>query len=1488
MSLSTDRLISITLTKKTAISELLEGWQYWIELGLISEQLVNARIVSGNEQFQANFKTSITITNLIKQLQNWQAPDLFTDGTAINFTVNIKTADTALLIGLDRWLQLGLLDHQQVKKISYEHLTSTLPAVISKTLQPISNPSLSPNSQLSKVPRKRLQPPKIGQIVQSLMAELSVIWLLLLGVFMVVISSGVLAASWWEKFPAFLQYGILWLYTLGFGFASWWTGKQPNLRLTTQALRIVTLLLVPINFFAMDSFTLWHTFLGLVVIFLGSVSLTILTINYFKDNSSYSSSFLPLLNHLGLTYLHWGWTMPGVPLIATYIGVIGTTVLTLLFPQNTNKKSKKFLPFSLTESIIIYALVILLVRAIFIAQVNIFQLGLAIGMCGWLMAWHSPPKTPWKWVGSSLVTLGWLLSVFTVPSQAIAISLLAIIGLVKHLKKSGSRRDFFLIFIIGLQIHWLLSRLPSFENFFIYFISTTKTENMPFVWLSLGLFPYLIILILFRKIFIKNNQVKVSKFSGYLAFLLGINLTIISLFNPLLRSINLLLSTLTLAYETRSQLKSTTSPLKTFALITHVTFLLTIGSIINYFFSTLSINIWSVILLGLMIVEIFLSFICLPEESVLNNFNKSTWNMGLFLGAISYGLFWFNLPFNSPFWSFSWLIVPSFMTTIATWYLPRRQLASELSVIAASIMQALTIFFPETRLIGLIIATVLMVINTRYLRHFVSASITVGFGLTSIFFYLYSLNLYPSLWILSGVIITLLLWFIRHVLIDNTSDLSVTYAKVFDSYAYALSFIVLIRLIDIALIYTSATNTFISSILLIITVAYRSWQPSLEQNKSSLWYSVLILAIVPLPPLSLPSWGWITLAIATILMVVQTQIIKQVKAALIAIGFVLGLMMVILEENGLRYSEEFWAYWLLIGTSCAILFWIIRYFLSYYQFDFISYYKPALNIWAISLCSLVLVALTLLSFAFYWDYMASSLGSITAALLLFTTIFYHSYKRPNNWIVYILGWSLELLIINILEFFDQSLIILAITNVILGICIQIIGEWWQKRTGKVHFLSSWHILPLIYGALGAALRWNYFNSWTGLTSLGLALIIIGIGRRKQQFKPLIYIAMGVFSWSAYELLFYQISTLPWGDRCLSMAALATTIMYFYRLSSPWLSSYLHLTQSELKVFAHLHWFLGSSFLGISLLYPVTSQQLIGLSAGIFLSQYAIMEGRNFLEPRQGEIWVYLGFLEGASIAIYAALNIPPIYYLNYFFERWIGTVLALLSVVVYSLPWRQWGWSKRPWSLLAFCLPLVGVFSTISELNYLTLLLAAICYAILSKMANRPRLFYLSLILINVVVYDWIDELNKLDPILYSSLLCLSILLIIIIEPICQGEEGKKIRHYLRLIATGIICTISLLFYTKTGIIPGTISLLLIAMGLSLRTRAFLFSGTITFILNVFYQLVIVSFTYTLLKWIIGLLIGLTLIWIAASFENRRTQISTLINHWMREFEVWD
>ena len=55
--------IFIQITRQNAISEILEGWQYWLDLGLISDEGVPARLVGGNDSFHVNFKTTLTITN---------------------------------------------------------------------------------------------------------------------------------------------------------------------------------------------------------------------------------------------------------------------------------------------------------------------------------------------------------------------------------------------------------------------------------------------------------------------------------------------------------------------------------------------------------------------------------------------------------------------------------------------------------------------------------------------------------------------------------------------------------------------------------------------------------------------------------------------------------------------------------------------------------------------------------------------------------------------------------------------------------------------------------------------------------------------------------------------------------------------------------------------------------------------------------------------------------------------------------------------------------------------------------------------------------------------------------------------------------------------------------------------------------------------------------------------------------------------------------
>ena len=104
---------------------------------------------------------------------------------------------------------------------------------------------------------------------------------------------------------------------------------------------------------------------------------------------------------------------------------------------------------------------------------------------------------------------------------------------------------------------------------------------------------------------------------------------------------------------------------------------------------------------------------------------------------------------------------------------------------------------------------------------------------------------------------------------------------------------------------------------------------------------------------------------------------------------------------------------------------------------------------------------------------------------------------------------------------------------------------------------------------------------------------------------------------------------------------------------------------------------------------------------------------------------------------YGVLKLSTSIYFNQLVNYWTGTVLALLGVVIYSLPWRQWGWSRRPWNLLAFVLPFIGVLTTFISWNAINLWVAAICYGVLAKMSQKPRLFYLSLLLINISYYEF-------------------------------------------------------------------------------------------------------------------------------------------------------
>jgi len=1287
----------------------------------------------------------------------------------LNIQLTLPSSHPQLLEGLDLWLRLGLISDAQVRHLCREFLSCAVvlqpqtqpePQVVVATTRQAETPLIA---HTPPQPQKAAQPNFVTRILQSLGEELSVRWLLFLGVFLVVLSSGVLAASQWERFPAVGQYGVLFAYTLTFWGFSFWTGRQTNLRLTTQTLLIVTLFLVPVNFWAMDSFGLWQNPVNLLAVAIAAPILTIITVLLCNNRTVLPHSRnrrLPLINILALSYLHWGWKLANFPLIAVYGGMIGTTIITIYYnrqqtPTITENQGEQRsnLSKSLFPTVIVYSLILLLSRAIFVAGVNVNQLGLAIGICGWLITWlvqeaggrgveaqrrrgagEEAFPLPWELLGGILLFLGWAVSVVDYPGQALAVSGLALWYVNQRLQRYSRKFDLAALFAIGLQAIWLGWRLVPGgmqQSAIATATDLTRAQNEPWALLSVVLFPYLILMLVLCDRLRRSEKRDLANFGEALALLFGTCLTTITTVNPILRSLNLIFSTITLAVVTKRRSSSPT-PLVYF---THFIGVLALFSAIDCLLPNLPNYLWAGIFLAVMVAEWGFS---------LGNgvWQRSAWHIGLGLAVLSFVRLWLSLEIpKQEHWGVIWLITPISLTVLASRSTAqRRTTRSFLSLLAVAMAQFLTIALPGTRLIGLAVGAGVMYANTRYLRNQSTAGFTIGLGLS---------------------LLAALLW----------------------------------------------------------------------------------EGIPGLPHLAVAGW-------------------------------------------------------FVVGAIATFSLWLARTILQQREHELAFIYAEASDKWAIALCSVELVMLTLHSTLVYQAAVAPGIWYLVAIALTLSAIIYRSWREPTNWAFYGIAWCVELLVAELLGFGERSVIRVAIANIALGLFTQLLGEWWRRRYHPQTLPSSLHILPLMYGAFSVLLRLNTFTEWTGLFTLGVALIFIGVGRRHPNFKPLLYFGIIGVSIAAYELLFYQMSLVKGGaigDGLIAMSTLGTSIMLVYSRLAPWLSQYLRLTLQEIKGIAHLHWAWSSFLLMSAISLPIQNNRLVGLGTGGLLILYAIFQGRRSGDSQPlvfgrisiEEMWVYLGFLEFAGMRVYwretavGQLIAGPL-------VPWNGAIACLIAYFLYSLPWENWGWSKKPWQLAAYIWPLVILWETRLQVYLITLLIAAVFYIILAKVSENIRVTYISVILIDWALFKWFYELHLTNGLWYVSAIALSILYIAQVDTQLRLPEYKAYRHILRLSGSSLICGWAILFDQHTPVIPGIISLIAIFAGLALKIRAFLYVGTGTFLITSIYQLVILSLRYPFLKWIIGLLVGIALIYIAANFETRRTQLSSLLRNTSNNFQEWE
>ncbi|AKG20816.1 DUF2157 domain-containing protein [Calothrix sp. 336/3] len=1274
-----------------------------------------------------------------------------------SFNLNIRLPSThpELLRGLDIWLRMGLISNAQVRQICREYLTCRVnleaQAVGESVAKASEEAEESAEILAPVIPKKPKQPSRLAGIFQSLISELSVRWLLFLGMFLVVVSSGVLAASQWERFPASGQYGVLLAYTLSFFGLSFWAGRQENLRLTAQALLLVSLLLVPVNFWAIDSFGLWFNLGDGIIAAIALIILTAITVILFQNrlfSTSLPQEKLRLVNILGLSYLHWGWKVAGFPLVALYIAMIGTCLLTIyqtLYGNQENIRNR--FGINLPLAVIIYSLLLLLTRGIFVARLDITQLGLAIGICGWLVTWLVQQKQqttetpsplsfafPWELLGATLLFIGWLVSVISQPWQAFAVSGLGLYYLYQRLELHSRRRDFLGFFIVGLQMMFLAWRLvPPPWQVSILTTATRLTQSPSIALLSIALFPYVIAIALFTEKLYLHEKRQLGKFSQQVNLAFGVCLTAISLLNPCVRSLNLLLSTLTLftIYRRRSGNR--------LIYLIHTTAILTIFSLIDWRFPNLENHLWASIFVLFMVVELLASL----GEGV---WRRSAWYIGLSLAGLSFLVLstnaenlWLGNKVNYGAWSLIWLATPITLTAVASRAtIPQRNLATAFSIISLGAIQLLTLPLFPGRLISLLVATVVMFVNTRYLTYTISAVITVAFLLASVASILWQIpGLTIATWCVFGAIATLILWFTHKQLRRREGELSNIYAFACDQWAIALT----------------------------------------------------------------------------------------------------------------------------LGE---------------------------------------LLALTFHSVLLYQKLAAPDILYLTTTFIILGGIIYRSWGETNNYGFYAIGWSLELISAQMLGFGERTLMRVAIANIALGLITQILGEWWQRKHNLDRVPSSFHILPILYASLSVILRLDTFQSWTGFCSLGVACILVGVGRRRQELKPLLYLGIIGISLSLYELLFYQMAQSQggaWGDGLIAMAALGVGILYIYQIFAPWLSQYLRLTILEIRAIAYFHWVWSSCLLIAAIAAPIAINRYLAIATGLLLARYAIFQGRANNYTNHTEIafstipatalWVYLGFIETIIISIYAQETALG----NFIYRQlqpWNAALSCIPAYLLYILPWENWGWLKKPWQHIAYILPVLTLILTWQQVNSIALLLTAGFYLFLAYTNTNIRLSYVSITLLDWALWRWFNNLNLTDNLWYVSLIGLSILYIAQIDPTLQQPEKKIHRHYLRSLGSGLICGCSLIFHLDTPLIPGILSLIFIFAGLALRIRAYLFLGTATFLITSIHQMVIFSLRYPFFKWIIGLILGIILISIAANFENRRSQINSLLRNTQNEFQEWE
>ena len=230
---------------------------------------------------------------------------------------------------------------------------------------------------------------------------------------------------------------------------------------------------------------------------------------------------------------------------------------------------------------------------------------------------------------------------------------------------------------------------------------------------------------------------------------------------------------------------------------------------------------------------------------------------------------------------------------------------------------------------------------------------------------------------------------------------------------------------------------------------------------------------------------------------------------------------------------------------------------------------------------------------------------------------------------------------------------------------------------------------------------------------------------------------------------------------------------------------------------------------------------------------------------------------------------------------------------------NNWRVAVRPMRLTSWCLPALTVPFAIAMriggleswlgANSLPLLIAAGFYFWQGLESGQRKLLVLSVAIVNVEIGLLLNELRFSDPQFF--LIPIGVSIIGLVE-ILKREIPRGLRNPLRYLGA-LAILVSPTFHMVTGSWVHIVTLMLfcvlmIVVAIGLRTRALVYTGTAFLLADLIAMVVWGADTHPNLPWIVGLLLGGSVIALAAVAEGHRERMLARIRLLSAELQAWD